>query len=101
MHPRDLVAALAAISIASSANAQVPRDQLLKPPADARQFVILSSVGPHGSYSTWTMPDGTLAARQSMLLRGLTWELDQTTSLGPNGLPTKVEWRFVACPCSV
>ena len=34
--------------------AQVPADQLAKPPADAQRFTILSTAGTHGKASVWT-----------------------------------------------
>lgn len=60
---------------------------LMKPPANARRWTILSSAGPHGEEAMWTLPDGTRASRMSILLRGLRYEIDQTLKFGPDGNP--------------
>jgi hypothetical protein len=70
---------------ATTAVAQVPVAQLASPPADARQFSIVSSAGKLGAISTWTAPDGTLMARMSLNLRGQMWEQDEATKLGADG----------------
>lgn len=76
--------------------AQVPADQLLRPPADARQFVVISSAGEHGRSSLWRAADGMIAMRESILLRGFIFEQDQTVRLGANGMPERVEIRGVS-----
>ena len=43
----------------------------------------------------WTMPDGRLAMRQSILLRGLIFETDETMRVGADGMPTDVVIRGV------
>lgn len=90
-----IAAAIAATCLATLATAQVPKELLLKPPSDARQFVVMSAAGPHGTYAAWKMADGTLATRQSMLLRGFVWETDQTIRLGPSDLPERIEVRGI------
>lgn len=97
MKHRLLAAALASVSFVAAlpALAQVPKEQLLVPPADARQFVIVSAAGQHGTSAFWRMPDGTLATRESMLLRGQVWEQDQVIHLGANGMPDRIEIRGV------
>ena len=85
----------AALSVAAPLASQTPKDQLLKPPADAQEFVIISSAGQHGTAWIWTMPDGTIASRQSFLLRGMVTEVDETIKLGPNGQPEKIVGRGV------
>ena len=75
--------------------AQVPSDQLAKPPADAQRFTILSTAGTHGKASIWTSPDGTLWSRESILLRGQVWEMDQSIKLGADGMPSALIVRGV------
>lgn len=82
---RWIVAAGLALSAASSW-AQVPVDQLAKPPADAKRYVIMSTAGKHGEASEWTAPDGTRWARASLVLRGQVWEIDESAKLGPDGM---------------
>lgn len=82
---RWIVAIAVALS-ASSAWAQVPKDQLAKPPADARRYVIMSTAGKHGESSEWTAPDGTLWTRSSLNLRGQVWEIDESATIGPDGM---------------
>ena len=43
----------------------------------------------------WTTPDGRLAIRESILLRGLIFETDETMRVGPDGMPTDVVIRGV------
>jgi imidazolonepropionase-like amidohydrolase len=88
--------AAAALLLSTSAFAQVPKDQLAKPPADARHFVIVSTGGKHGDSWMWTAPDGTLMGRESMLLRGQVWETDVAATPGADKMPAKVEVRGVA-----
>src|SRR3954470_13895444 len=98
MKARSIAAMLlagAALTVASPLASQTPKDQLLTPPADAQEFVIVSSAGQHGTAWIWTMPDGTIASRQSFLLRGMVTEVDETIKLGPNGQPEKIVGRGV------
>ena len=84
---------LATTFLAPAAQAQVTKDQLMVPPADAQNFVIISTAGQHGTSSAWTLPDGTLASRFSMNLRGQEFEVDQTIHLGANGQPDRIVVR--------
>lgn len=68
--------------------AQAPAEQLAKPPAGAREFTILSSTGTNGHSYAWTLPDGTRMSRESVLLRGQKWEIDQQVKLGPDHMPS-------------
>lgn len=68
--------------------AQVRAEQLAKPPKGAREFTILSTSGVNGHSYMWTAPDGTRMSRESGLLRGLTWEIDQEVKLGPDHMPS-------------
>ena len=75
--------------------AQVPADQLAKPPASAQNFTILSTAGTHGKASIWTASDGSQMSRESVLLRGQVWELDQSVKLGSDGMPSQLIVRGV------
>jgi hypothetical protein len=73
---RVIFAALLAASAPAALAAPTPKDQLLVPPSDAAHFVVVSTAGKHGDEYMWTMPDGRLALRESILLRGLIFETD-------------------------
>lgn len=64
----------------------VPKDQLLKPPAGAVQYLMVSEAGTHGSQWRWQLPDGRTAYRWSQELRGWITEMDQVTRFGSNGV---------------
>ncbi|NNM75873.1 amidohydrolase family protein [Sphingomonas sp. ID1715] len=81
--------------LSGSALAQVPKEQLAKPPADARHFVILSTGGKHGDSYIWTAPDGTLMGRESLLLRGQVFETDASARVGGDKMPARMEIRGV------
>ena len=66
----------------------VPVDQLAKPPATAQKFTILSTAGTHGKAFIWTGEDGSRMARESILLRGQVWEVDQKVVIGKDGMPS-------------
>lgn len=69
------------------------KDQLLKPPADARRYTISSVAGKHGDIWSWKLPDGRTAYRMSMSLRGWVTETDQVTTFGPDKRPTAIAVR--------
>jgi len=75
--------------------AQLPVDQLAKPPSKAQAFTILSTAGPHGKAFLWTADDGSQMSRDSILLRGQVWELDQKVELGNDGMPSLLVVRGV------
>ena len=77
--------ALALVLGAGAAMAQVPSDQLAKPPAGATQFTIMSTAGKHGTVSEWTAPDGTLMGRMNLVLRGQVWDEDEAVRVGSDG----------------
>ncbi len=77
---------LCAVVMSLHAEAQVTVDQLAKPPADARQFTILSTSAHHGSDKVWTASDGTRMIRESLNLRGQVFELDEAIKLGSDGM---------------
>ena len=80
-----LLAALCVV-LSMGAGAQVTVDQLAKPPADARQFTILSSSMIHGSDKVWTTTDGTWMIRESMNVRGQIFEMDEAIQLDSDGM---------------
>jgi hypothetical protein len=94
MKHRILAAALAGASaiVALPALAQVPKEQLLAPPADAQKFVIVSAAGQHGTAFRWTK-DKTEYYREGILLRGMVWEQDQAIHIAANGQPDRIEVR--------
>src|SRR6185437_4750845 len=77
---------------ASQAFAQVPVEQLAKPPANARIWTITSSGGAarHGQVSMWTSADGTHWSRFSMNLRGFVFEVDEQNRFAPDGQLTSM-----------
>jgi len=85
---------LAGVSTAAFA-APVPKDQLMKPPADAAHYVVVSQAGKHGDQWLWTQPDGSIASRYTQSLRGWITEVDEVMMLGADGNPTKVVIRGV------
>lgn len=82
-------------SCAPIALAQVPADRLMLAPANAEKFVVLSVAGRHGSSSLWKSADGSIFSRESILLRGMVWEQDETIHFGPNGQPDRITIRGV------
>ena len=63
----------------------VPKEQLLKPPADAVHYVVVSEAGKHGDQWRWQLPDGRTAYRWSQELRGWITEMDQVTTFAADG----------------
>ena len=92
---RFLVAALLAASATVAIAEPTPKEQLLVPPADAAHFVVVSTAGKHGDEYMWTMPDGRVAFRESILLRGLIFETDETMRVASDGMPADVVIRGV------
>jgi imidazolonepropionase-like amidohydrolase len=89
MYARVLLGIVGAL-LAGQVLAQTPTAELAKPPPDARHFTIESTGGKHGDSWSWTAPDGTRMARESMNLRGQVWEIDYSGKPGPDGLPVAV-----------
>jgi len=90
-----ILAALLAAAAPAAFAAPVPKDQLLVPPKDATHYVVVSTAGKHGDEYMWTLPDGRLAFRQSILLRGLVFEVDETIRLGADKMPSETVIRGV------
>jgi imidazolonepropionase-like amidohydrolase len=83
------------VLVSSLAWTQVPTEQLAKPPANARHYLIQSTAGKHGDSWTWTTPDGKRMGRESMNLRGQVFELDSTGKPGKDGMVESLEIRGV------
>ncbi len=86
-------AAVAASLMAGAASAQVPKEQLLVPPADAQKYKLVSAAGEHGSAAVWRLADGSFAVRESMNLRGQIFEQDEVIHSGANGQPDRIVIR--------
>lgn len=69
----------------AAASKPVPKEDLLKPPADAAHYVVVSEAGKHGDQWRWQLPDGRTAYRWSQELRGWITEMDQVTTFAPGG----------------
>jgi imidazolonepropionase-like amidohydrolase len=94
MRPTILAALLAASASVALAE-PTPKEQLLVPPANAAHFVIVSTAGKHGDDYMWITPDGRTAFRESILLRGLIFETDETMRVGADGMPAEIVIRGV------
>ena len=90
-----LLAAFLATCASAAIADPTPKEQLLVPPANADHFVVVSTAGKHGDEYRWTMPDGRVAFRESILLRGLMFETDETMRIGTDGMPADVIIRGV------
>src|SRR6478609_5449544 len=87
--PRRQVIVLALCAALTSVVAgQTPVQDLAKPPATARHFIIQSTGGRHGESWMWDAPDGVRMGRESMNLRGQVFELDSSGKAGPEKLTT-------------
>ncbi len=94
--PAILLIAMAALLICPvGLQAQLPVDQLAKPPSDAQAFTILSTSGTNGKAFLWTAGDGSRMSRESILLRGQVWEVDERVRLGSDGMPSTLVVRGV------
>ncbi|MGA9668364.1 MAG: amidohydrolase family protein [Terracidiphilus sp.] len=90
-----LLASVGLLPAFSTMQAQVPADQLAKAPADAQAFTILSTSGTNGKAFIWTASDGSRMSRESLLLRGQVWELDQKVTIGADTMPSALVVRGV------
>ena len=79
----------------ATASKPVPKEELLKPPADATHYVVVSEAGKHGDQWRWTLPDGRTAYRWSQELRGWITEMDQVTAFSPDGTVQSIDVRGV------
>jgi hypothetical protein len=92
---RIILAALLAACASTAVAAPTPKEQLLVPPANADHFLVVSEAGKHGDEWRWTLPDGSIAYRESILLRGLVFEQDEVVKLDSSGTPIGVTIRGV------
>ena len=83
------------VLVSSLAWSQVPTEQLAKPPANARHYLIQSTAGKHGDSWTWTTADGARMGRESLNLRGQVFELDSSGKAGKDGMVESLEIRGV------
>jgi hypothetical protein len=84
-----LFAAIATFAVA----APMSKEQLSTPPAGARHYTISSTAGKHGDIWSWTRPDGRVAYRMSMSLRGWVTEQDELVTVGGDRRPTAIAIR--------
>ncbi len=90
---RLMLAPLFAIVATFAVAAPLPKEQLSTPPAGARHYTISSTAGKHGDVWSWVRPDGRVAYRMSMSLRGWVTEEDELVTLGSNRRPTAIAIR--------
>ena len=84
-----VIAGIATFTVA----APVTKEQLSTPPAGARHYTISSTAGKHGDVWSWSMPDGRLAYRESMSLRGWVTEVDELVTVGGDHTATAIAIR--------
>jgi hypothetical protein len=89
----SLLIAFVSMAMASIASAQVPTDQLTKPPAGATHYIIQSTGSKHGDSWIWTTADGTRMSRESFNLRGQVFEFDSSGKAGKDGMPASIVIR--------
>jgi len=87
--PIILAAILAPIAAAQAA------DDLAVAPKSAATWSILSAGGKHGEEKVWTDENGVHHARMNIVLRGLTYDVDEAATIGENNIPTKIVIRGV------
>ncbi|WP_066806985.1 amidohydrolase family protein [Sphingomonas asaccharolytica] len=90
---RILLASLLAATASIAGAASTPKEELMAPPAGARHYTISSTAGKHGDVWSWTMPDGRVAYRMSMSLRGWVTETDELVTLAPDKRPSAIAIR--------
>lgn len=94
--PLSLVGAHETASIQqAAAGSPVPKEQLLKPPADAAHYVVVSDAGKHGDMWRWSLPDGRIAYRHSQSLRGWISETDHVVKQRRDGLIESIAVRGI------
>ena len=91
--PAALVSAHETVAVADSK--PVAKEQLLKPPANAVHYVVVSEAGKHGDQWSWPLGEGRMAYRFSQELRGWITEIDQVVALDANGDPMEMTIRGV------
>ncbi|HPE31739.1 MAG TPA: amidohydrolase family protein [Parvularculaceae bacterium] len=81
-----MLTALAAPVFAEQAFAE----ELGTAPKGSPAWSIVSAGGKHGEEQVWTDKDGVRHARMNIVLRGLTYDIEQMTTGAPGEIPTKV-----------
>jgi imidazolonepropionase-like amidohydrolase len=94
--PILLIAVAASLMWPARLQAQLPVDELAKPPADAQAFTFLSTSVTHGKAYLWTAADGSRMSRFSLLLRGQVWENDEKVEFGGDGMPSTLIIRGIS-----
>jgi imidazolonepropionase-like amidohydrolase len=90
---RLMLAPLLTVVATFAVAAPISKEQLSTPPAGARHYTISSTAGKHGDVWSWTMPDGRVAYRMSMSLRGWVTEDEELVTLGGDRRPTTIAIR--------
>ncbi len=89
------IAAGLAASVSVSALALADEAALAQAPDGARSWSILSAGGQHGQEQIWTDEDGAQWSRLNIVLRGLTYDLDQSIAFNDQSVPTRITIRGV------
>ena len=92
---RSLTAMAAGLAASVSLSALALAEELAQAPDDARTWSILSAGGQHGQEQVWTDADGAQWSRLNIVLRGLTYDLDQAMVRNDKGVPTRITIRGV------
>jgi hypothetical protein len=90
---RILLASLLAATASIAGAASTPKEELMVAPAGARHYTISSIAGKHGDIWSWTTPDGKVAYRMSMTLRGWVTETDELVTLAAEKRPSAIAIR--------
>jgi Amidohydrolase family len=90
---RFLLAPVFAVMAGIGVAAPMSKEQLSTPPTGARHYTISSTAGKHGDVWSWTTPDGRVAYRMSMSLRGWVTEDDEFVTLGGDRRPRAIAIR--------
>lgn len=90
---RSYLAGLLVVCASVATAAPTPKEHLLTPPAGARHYTIVSPASKHGDVWSWTLPDGRIAYRMSMSLRGWITETDEVVTLGRDRRPVAISIR--------
>jgi len=80
-----LLAGASLLSIAAAHD-----EELSTPPKGAATWQILSAGGKHGEEQVWTDKAGVRHARMKIVLRGLTYDVEQATTMNEKGVPTSI-----------
>ncbi|MBV9624747.1 MAG: amidohydrolase family protein [Acidobacteria bacterium] len=81
-----LLAFALVIAQPSSLSEPVKIEELAKPPANAKEYIILSTAGVHGHSYCWTDAEGIRYGRESLLLRGQAFESDSKATVRRDGM---------------